>query len=516
MLFLKHKQARRALHGGRLEEALALLPALRDHRDGQDLADRLARAYVKRAERHLAEGRLPEAAQDAAHARGIVGTLPEVARLEQAVRQARAGQERVARMAGQVQQAARDRCAAGQLTLAGRLLEEGRLTESRAFWLVRDLEAKRDEFEKTHAAAEAALAAGHLSAAVQAVLRLSTLRASAAQVASLKQTVSAELKPAAEAAFAAGRLDEAGEHAAALEALGTPHAGVRQAVRDATEAGRRFAAGEYHAAAAVLRRAAAAVDARWANQAAEKLTQLAALHADVLASPLGSLAEMSAEVPTVVSPRIGIDAASPVARASGPCRGEASPNHGPDAHATALPGVAHALTSRRFLLRVDGAGSYLVCRGDSVRLGVNCDVPVLGDAPPVTLERDEEDYFLRCPAGVLVDGKPGDGRLLKDGDRIELASRCRLTFRRPTPASATAVLELGTARVGESDVRRVVLMAESVLIGGRGSHVVVPGAGRHVLAFVGGRLVMTQPKQAVVSPGQTVQTDEISFVAVER
>jgi len=136
----------------------------------------------------------------------------------------------------------------------------------------------------------------------------------------------------------------------------------------------------------------------------------------------------------------------------------------------------------RFVIQLDGAGSSLVFRGRRVTVGPisSADRPDLGlmaDAslPIVSFERtDEGDYFLASEHPVEVNDRPTTGKLLADGDKIALSPRCRLRFRLPTPASATAVLELSTARLPQADIRRVILLDREMVIG--------PGGAAHVRA----------------------------------
>ena len=134
------------------------------------------------------------------------------------------------------------------------------------------------------------------------------------------------------------------------------------------------------------------------------------------------------------------------------------------------------------VLRVDGVGSYLVLRQDVVSVGAvsssrPCDVALVAEAnlPGATIERVEDDYFLRTRAG--------ESKLLASGDKVELSPRCRMVFRIPSRASTSAVLDLTGARLPRSDVRRVILMDQDLVI--------APGAAAHVQAEqIGSPLVL--------------------------
>jgi len=138
----------------------------------------------------------------------------------------------------------------------------------------------------------------------------------------------------------------------------------------------------------------------------------------------------------------------------------------PAAAGLALPG--------RFIIRVDGVGSFLVVRNPRATIGpvsssARPEVGLVADPglPTVTIDRMEDDYFLRS------DGA-GSGKLLADGETIELGPRCRMKFRVPNPASTTAIVALTHARLGQGDLRQIILMDREMVMG--------PGPAAHIRA----------------------------------
>jgi hypothetical protein len=181
----------------------------------------------------------------------------------------------------------------------------------------------------------------------------------------------------------------------------------------------------------------------------------------------------------------------------------------------------------RFVLRVDGVGSFLVLRRAAVTIGPvgtsrPPDVALAADPalPPVTVARLDDDYFLRPGGGaVTVNDRPVGGphataaaaRLLADGDRLALAPRCRVTFAVPSPASTSAALDLTGARLAAApDVRRVILMDRDLILGpGPAAHVrtdAVPaaggGCGRVVLHVRDGRLWCECPGDRAIADAE--------------
>jgi hypothetical protein len=157
----------------------------------------------------------------------------------------------------------------------------------------------------------------------------------------------------------------------------------------------------------------------------------------------------------------------------------------------------------RFILQVDGAGAFLVIRSGVTKIGPISstalpDVPLIAEptSPAISIERVEDDYFLRAGGKVVaVNDNPVSDALLASGDRIGLSPRCRFTFALPHAASTTAVIDLSGARYPRSDVRRVILLDRDLVLGpGPASHVRVPGlAAPVVLNLRGGLLRASAP-----------------------
>src|SRR2546421_174944 len=87
-------------------------------------------------------------------------------------------------------------------------------------------------------------------------------------------------------------------------------------------------------------------------------------------------------------------------------------------------------------------------------------------APVVTLSRSDEDYFLNSPRSpVAVNERMVSSALLSNGDRIGIGPRCRIEFRRPNAASASAILDVSGARLPWGGVKGVLLMDRELIVG---------------------------------------------------
>jgi hypothetical protein len=146
-------------------------------------------------------------------------------------------------------------------------------------------------------------------------------------------------------------------------------------------------------------------------------------------------------------------------------------------------------TPDRFILHVDGAGGYLVLTRPAVRFGPisSSDRPDVGlvidpGLPTFTLQRLDEDCFLTSVQPVAVNGSPMTRGLIQPGSRIDLSARCRLVVKRPSPASTSIVIDLGSTRLTEGGVGSVILMEHELVIGpGSGGHIRVPAMEETVL-----------------------------------
>jgi hypothetical protein len=166
----------------------------------------------------------------------------------------------------------------------------------------------------------------------------------------------------------------------------------------------------------------------------------------------------------------------------------------------------------RFVLQVDGAGSFLVVTQPLVTVGPvssprAVDVGLMADAGThvASIERVEEDYFLRAASAVLVNGRPCVSKLLVSGDEVALSPRCRVAFRVPNVASTSAVLDLTGTRYPRADVRRVILLDRELVIGpGPGAHVRIDELTEKVVLHVRDGRLFVQTAQPVLAGDRPV------------
>jgi hypothetical protein len=492
-------QVSAALAGGRLEEAAALLqqsPQGEQWREGgrrQKLVDEVVAALIARARAHLLEDRPNEALADCRTAQRLAGNGAEVAAIRDAATEQLLAQARRQRRENQVLAMARRHIEQGQLDLAERVVRQAAneiLTKSLdqrsgAVAILGDIEARRAVLDAACTAAEAALARDDTDRATVELERARGADKHDARVAQIEARLRVLLGRRLAEAIDDGRPDLAEAFAARLRRCGQMDAegeALCRVLEQCRAAWQWVQRGAPRQAGQLLGRVTAArPQAKWVTQAIEQLA-LAQRQIEMLrASPLGMLGggsggEEESRIDSEVL--LGSD---------GIASGEAGRSGG---QTGGRPGMVGGMgkseqnaLAERFLLQVDGAGSYLVVSGSELTIGPVSSPrrPTVGlvaepGTPLATIRRQEDDYFLHGEAGVRVGDEPASGRLLRSGDRITLSPRCRVSFAVPHPASTTAVLDLTGARFPRSDVRRIILLDQDLIIGPGAGHVCCPDA----------------------------------------
>lgn len=502
MRILRIKQAEAALADGRLDEACDLLADVetRSHHRAQQLVGQLVRRLIERGEGHLSAGNLQQALGDCVKAAGLGGNLSEAAELRGRIARALSHKQQARRRHGDRVATAREHLDDGRLSVAEELLADAGEDSARVDLLRHEAALRRSAAEAALRRAQAALDRADYTAAVDELLTARANRAENDETADLRARVTAGAVGRARAELVRGRADLAGSLLRRLQPLGRPGQEAEDLLRVIEHCGRAWSQvgrGELRRAGEVLRRAQGMLpEAEWLRSAVDAADGAAAALESLRAGPLGmlspaegGLAETLPAGQPSVAPSRPVEPRAPEPPVLPPWGGEA---------AEGAAGASGSLVPRRFVLRVDGAGSSMVVRDHRVTIGPisssqRPDLGLLADPSlaVITIERAEGDYFLRSAGPVAVNGKPTTGRLLADGDKIALSPRCRLRFRLPNAASGTAVLELSTARLPQADIRRVILLDRELLMGPDGAaHVRAEQLpGRAVLHVREGRLL---------------------------
>jgi hypothetical protein len=422
VLFLQIKQAEVALADGRLDEAYRLIATsqpLRSHRRGQAIVTELVAQLVERGKAHLAANRIVEALADC---------------------------EKAQQLGGNVEQAVALRAEIEKLMLES---DRARRTEARA-----------GAVQTATALVDSAIGRQDIDRAVAELVRAKGNGCSDHRLRELDGNVRSTLQEQIEESLNQGRLEQIDllmDRFMRLDPEGLITQRFARAVDQAHRAWTAIENGDPSEAREILHRLAVQLpDAKWIAESIEHLESAEEALRSLRTGPLGLLAVHTAPTPRTTG-------FQPVARAV------RATNHGLEARGTDMSQLP-----MKFVIQVDGAGSYLVLRQPSVTLGPISstrvpDVALIAEptAQTVTVQRIEDDYFLKTEPAVGAQGK-----LLASGDRISLSPRCRLAFAIPNPSSTSATLELSSGRFPRADLKKVILMDRDLIIGpGSTSHV---------------------------------------------
>lgn len=501
MLILRIRRAEAALADGRLDEAydIARTDAVRAHYRGQKLIGRLAKALVERGEAHLADSRYAAAMADCDKATLLAGNLPEVGRLREAVLFAQQCRREQVQQQDRVLHLAREQMEKGRLSVVADVVNEAGLNNSPAKALLEEAEAKRLAAEAAVTRASAALDREDYPATIEALAEANRLHAANATLPALRDRAVDGVAAQVQRQLDAGRLDLAADLLERVRPIASGSLRVQELDGVLAQCGLAADALRNHQprrAAEVLRKlVSSGPHPAWMDtMLAEAVRADQALEA-LRCGPLGWLLDRGQHASLQEARTLSLPAGGRVA--PWPPR----PEGGHEPAGDGLPS--------RLLLYVDAVGTFLVVRGGRVTIGPErrsrpVDIPLNADPslPVVTIEREEEDYFLSADQPVVVNGRKVQRKLLAGGDSVELSPRCRIKFELPHPASTSAVLSISGVRIPGSDARRVVLLDKAMVMG--------PGPGAHVRADAlrEPAVLMVRDGRLVCRTGEAVTVDE--------
>ncbi len=476
LLFVRLKAAENALRDGRLDEAyrLATAPDIREHRRGAAILTTLADRFIERARNHYRADRFTEALMDLERAEtgGVKGE--EIAELRGHVRTVASEQRRREQTDRERIENARRRVEDGSLAAGRRILENAGENDPSAEALRRQVEHRAEDAAEIVEQAERLMAQGQTTAAASRLKRAKSIDAHNEALARLETRLCEQVLSAARAALAEGRLNRAADELDCLGGLGKTLPARRELV-DLLGIARQTARCVRVTQYAEARRHAMSLGrllprAEWIKELISQLGQIEELKTALCAGPLGDRMNNQTPKPLPGAPH----AASLDDTVALPGRGQTDGS---------LPD--------RLLLLVDGGGSYLILRGERVSLGratsrKPADIPVYSDIAEnhANIQRVDDDYFLFTDKDVEVAGRRTPHQLLRDGDRVVMGRKAKLSFRLPSRKSPTAVLDLSDTTKMPNDVRRVVLFHRHAAVGsGPGVHIGCRHAGPSLVLF---------------------------------
>jgi len=243
--------------------------------------------------------------------------------------------------------------------------------------------------------------------------------------------------------------------------------------------------------------------AKWLGTVTEQSRQAAELLDELAASPLGLDITKRQDTEDEIQ-KTDDDSRS----LSEVCRGQNARDSraGRPRHESSIPA--------KFIMQIDGIGSFYVLRDSSITVGpVSSSArPTVGlmvdpNLPAVTIERSEDDYFIKSSSPIKVNDATTTNKLLVDSDSINLSPRCRIKFNIPNPASTTATLSLPGTKLGRADVRRIILMDRDILIGStEGSHILAESLDETIALFTQNGKMFCKTKDKILVDDKTVSS----------
>jgi len=485
---------------GRLDEAFDIVQSkdIREHRRGQKLIGHLARAFSQRGRENLEAERIQLALADCNKAEKLAGNTEDVAQLRSAIcsemEQRRLRSRHRSFKVAQARQHIQD----GWISAGEEILKDTDDEDGQAGIVLQQAAIERLHTSEAITKAEKALQRNDLDGAIDFVLKAWAVGSQSEQVVEMVSKLRLLAARQIKESFDSGRLDLANSVWQRVSPIADGCSEISElgsALSQCSKAAEYVAAGRPREAVNLLRKVKLTCpSAQWLGMVTEQSRQAAELLDELAVSPLGldiarrqdmedKIQQTDNEIRTLSGRK---SQAIPEDRSSDN-RAELS-----------LPS--------KFMLQIDGVGSFYVLRDASITVGpVSSSArPTVGlmvdpNLPAVTIERSEDDYFIRSSSPVRVNDVTTTDKLLVDADRINLSERCGMKFNIPNPASTTATLSLPAARLGRADVRRIILMDRDILIGPtESSHILAESLDETVALFTQNGQLLCRTKNKIL------------------
>jgi tetratricopeptide (TPR) repeat protein len=511
VLILRLKQAESAMADGRLDEAFDIVQSkdIREHRRGQKLIGRLALAFTKRGLANLEAERIQLALGDCNKAEKLAGNTADVAKLRSAIcsemEQRRLRSQHRSLKVAQARQHIQD----GWISAGEEILKDAG-DDGQADIVLQQAAVARLHANEAVTKAEKALQRNDLDAAIDLVRNAGAVNSQNEQVIELVHKLRLLAVRQIKENFNSGRLDLAQSLWQKVSPIADGCSEISElgsALSQCSKAAEYVAAGRIREAVNLLRKVQLTCPAaQWLGTVTNQSRQAAELLDELAASPLGldmtKREDMEDEIQQTDDKGRSVSETH---------RGHLTHERGRDALDTSGRPRHESLLSK-FVLQIDGVGSFYVLRDSRITVGPvsSSAQPTVGlmvdpNMPTVTIERSEDDYFIRSSSPVRVNDVATTNKLLVDSDRINLSPRCGMKFNIPNPASTTATLSLPGTRLGRADVRKIILMDRDILIGStEGSHIIAESIDETIALFTQNGRLLCRAKGKILVDDKTV------------
>jgi tetratricopeptide (TPR) repeat protein len=532
VLILRIKQAETALADGRLDEAFEIISSenIRRHYRGQKLISRLSQAFIERGRENFDSERTQDALADCSKAEKLAGNTDEVAALRADIC-TRMEQKRLQDQNRSLNLAqAKRNIQAGWISAGEKILEKTGQDNSQAGLVIQQVNLARMHIDDVIAKAEQALQQNELETAIDIIRQAGIAENKNERVIEIIFRIKTASIGKIKTDFENGRIDLASSLWEKISVIANGTSDISElglVLNYCRKAAEHLSSGRPREAASFLKKVKVIFPSvGWLNSVIEQSLKAACLLDELAASPLGL---------EMYSDSITDDNLHENKKPSKKIVSHEEPTS---------PGIPNRLKgnsrkdfslSSRFLMQIDGIGSFLVLRENRVTIGPvsSSAQPMVGlmadpNLPVVNIERVEDDYFIRSARPVYVNDAAVTDKLLVDGDRIALSPRCSMKFQIPNPASTTAVLQLSGTKMGRADIREVILMDRDILIGqNKGNHIKAESLDETITMYAqNGKLLCKAKENVLVSDSpiassegiptdQQIRIGQLSFVVTK-
>ncbi len=493
---VKLKQAKNALREGRLDEAFAIAmdKSMRDHRGGQTLLEKLAPKLLDRAGEHLNSKRYREALIDTERALEAGGVQVQASDLREQILDERSREKKRKEKVNQLLDSARRHLVKGSLRTSEERLQNVPTEDSRVNSIYDKIHNHQEKGIEVEERARKHLDEHDYLQACEAAEELVGLLGRGDETRDFLTHLKVLVQTKIIKALEEGDLKTASELHRRLLQVSGPTLDIQKIediFKNLAKAGEAFDDARYEDALIYMGRLQLFIpQAHWVKDTVEDLKKLTDSLRALKTGPIGFALE--ATKPWEVTFE---NAQTQVAQPQ--LQIPAIPNEIPIPTPAQKKAQALAATpSTRHLLWIDGVGTYLLLSTDTVSIGrsgssMRADLPVPTEIEGFHAEirRIDEDFFITPAQGqVIIDGKSIERKLLEDGDKVELTSRCGFRFYLPTQRTPTAVLKMRKNLRVEGHAQDIILMGGLVILGagvpgstGNGCHICVPHEGKPIV-----------------------------------
>jgi len=508
VLILRLKQAASAIADGRLDEAFDIVRSkdIREHRRGQKLINRLAYAFAQRGKDNLEAERIQLALADCNKAEKLAGNTADVAKLRSAIcsemEQKRLRSRHRSLKVAQARQHIQD----GWISAGEEILKEAGDEDGQAGIVLQQAAVARLHTNEAITKAEKALQRNDLDMAIDFVLKSGAAGSQNEQIVELISKLRSLAIRRIKENFDNGRLDLANSLLQKVSPIADGCSEISElgaVLSQCSRAAEYVAAGHPREAVSLLRKVKLTCpSAKWLGTVTEQSRQAAELLDELAASPLGLDITKRQDTEEPIQQN-----QSEALSVSGGYQ-QAMPNK------ISTDNRDESSIPAKFIMQIDGIGSFYVLRDSSITVGpVSSSArPTVGlmvdpNLPAVTIERSDDDYFIKSSSPIKVNDATTTNKLLVDSDSINLSPRCRMKFNIPNPASTTATLSLPGTKLGRADVRRIILMDRDILIGStEGSHILAESLDETIALFTQNGKMFCKTKDKILVDDKTVSS----------